>query len=67
MRRYVSANGRTDADAPITSTITGARSTPAIVSTIPSPAASQSPSMPCSAAARWFPAPSWRATAPVVE
>ena len=41
MRRYVNANGRTDADAPITSTITGASRIPATVSTRPSPAASQ--------------------------
>jgi hypothetical protein len=63
----VSANGWTRVDAPIASTITGESASPSTVSATPRPPASQNPSTPCSAAARRFPAPTWRATAPVVE
>ncbi len=66
MRRYSDAYGRTASDAPIAAVTSGTASTPATVSATPSATASQMPSIPCSTAARSLPAPTWRATVPVV-
>jgi hypothetical protein len=67
MRRYVAAKGWTARDAPMTSTIAGASTTPNTASVSPRPVASHKLSTPSSAAARRLAAPTWRATEPVVE
>ena len=66
MRRYSDAYGRTASDAPMIDVMSGTASTPTTVRATPRATASQMPSIPCSTAARSSPAPTRRATVPVV-